>query len=199
MFPHSYKGMDNATQDMLIKSWQHAFKDIPFEVVSEVTMSVVENEEREYAPTPAHIKKLIVKTVDDTPDVAEAWSEVKRALQTWSYVESWRTLPKEVQEVVSVNDLQDWGMMSHDSIENNVYPHFRERYNRHIQKKKEIGMLSDKAKALLGIEAPKPKMMQIDYDAEAKERSRQIEAEIKRLDEERRLLRETYESANNNG
>lgn len=198
-YQHSFKDEDVEVQKMIITSWHHAFKDIPYEVVGGVVMSIVENEDREFAPNIAHVKSLIAKATDTTASVDEAWQEVKRSLQTWSYAESWKTLSPEVKEIVSVSDLQDWGEMSHESIEKVVYPHFRDRYNRHIEKKKTVDMLPDNVKALLGIESPKPKMMQIDYGAEAKERTKQIEAEIKRLDEERRLLRETYESANNNG
>lgn len=192
-FPNYYKQLDHDESEILINSWQHAFKDTQFSLVSECVMNVVENENREYPPNIAFIKNKLSKLADTSTNEDDAWQLVKKSLQTWSYVDSYNALPADIKKCVTVSDLQDWGEMQHDEIERIVYPHFRDRYRRQLEQEREYSTLSNGLKQIADNSSKKESFVKIsvpEYMTEVKKIPATKESNEKLIEEIRKQQEE---------
>lgn len=133
--PKTYTAQETEWQ---LSLWTDAFKDIPFELGFRVIADIIENEDRDFAPTLGHIKSKINKLMDTSLDVDDAWQLVKKSVQSWDAYESWKELPEEIQKVVSVSDIREWGMMSSDTFNSVVKAQFTKSFNRRKESYQEL-------------------------------------------------------------
>lgn len=171
--------------------WCDAFKDVPYAICARVVTDIIQNEDREFAPSLGHIKSRINKLLDTTLDPEDAWHLVKKAIQTWDVVESWRQLPKDIQRVVTPTDLQDWGKMDSDDVNNWVKTSFMKSYKRSTDNQKELARLPQQIKDLLGITQREEELDKIrmgglvDYDKQQLMIAQSIKKDIKRIEDEK--------------
>lgn len=140
-YPGSYSKLSEADAKATAELWAAMFADESREVVAAAVKAIMlEQPEREFAPTIGMVKKRIVQFGEPERLTAQdAWQIVTHACKHCSLQNPkpmFDKLPPEVQRAVgSPNQLRDWGMIDEETFQTVVASNFRRIWE--IQQRRE--------------------------------------------------------------
>lgn len=141
-YPGSYRGMSVQEAKATVTLWAGMF-DEPREVVeAAVKMIILDEPEREFAPTIGAVKAKIYKiTHPDEMTAQEAWVLVSRAVSRCDMQnpsKEFEKLPPAVQRAVgSANQLREWGMVDEDIFGSVIASNFRKIWDKQQTRERE--------------------------------------------------------------
>ena len=145
-YPGSYHGMSVQEAKATVALWAGMF-DEPREVVEAAVKAIIlEQPDREFAPTIGQVKARIYKLMHPNELTAqEAWVLVSRAVTRCDLQhpsKTFETLPPAVQRAVgSPNQLREWGMVSEDVFGSVVASNFRKIWEKQQTREREQAAL----------------------------------------------------------
>lgn len=145
-YPGSYHGMSVQEAKATVALWAGMF-DEPREVVEAAIKAIIlEQPDREFAPTIGQVKARIYKLMHPNELTAqEAWVLVSRAVTRCDLQhpsKTFETLPPAVQRAVgSPNQLREWGMVSEDVFGSVVASNFRKIWEKQQTREREQAAL----------------------------------------------------------
>lgn len=145
-YPGSYRGMSAQDAKATVTLWAGMF-DEPREVVEAAIKTIILDEpEREFAPTIGAVKAKIYKiTHPDEMTAQEAWVLVSRAVSRCDLQnpsKEFERLPPAVQRAVgSANQLREWGMVDEDIFGSVIASNFRKIWDKQQVREREQAAL----------------------------------------------------------
>lgn len=131
-YPNSFRDMQEADRNALVKLWHRQFAEADYKVVSLAVDSIIATDPSGFMPTIGKVKQEITKlTQPEALTEQEAWLLVEKACRNSSYnaKEEYDKLPPEVQRLVgSPNQLREWAIMDADELKTVVASNFMRSY-----------------------------------------------------------------------
>lgn len=130
-WPASYRGLTAKEANATVALWAEMFADEPRELVAAAVKAIIlEESDREFAPTIGAVKQRVIKLREPEEMTAqEAWQCVTKAVTHCSLQDPSREfnkLPEAVQRAVgSPNQLRDWGLVDETVFHTVVASNFR--------------------------------------------------------------------------
>jgi len=153
-FPHSFKDMGQDDIQATVNLWAMMFADDPYPAVNASVCALIASRKTGYSPTIGEVKeKLQDYAVSDAPSETEAWALVSKACRNglYGYRKEFDKLPPAVQEAVgAAEQLRAWAAMDADTLESVVASNFMRSYRAQTAKDKEIAMLPQEVRQMLG-------------------------------------------------
>lgn len=153
-YPQSFSKLDDLHIRAKANLWAELFADDPPQLVLAAVKSIVAGEAREFAPSAGEIKtKMHDLTSEPTISETEAWALVSKACANgiYGYEAEFAKLPPDVQAAVGrPEQLKEWGMMDAETVQSVVASNFMRGFKAVQKREKEIAMLPDSVKTLIG-------------------------------------------------
>ena len=153
-YPGSYHGMSVQEAKATVALWAGMF-DEPREVVeAAVKALILEQPDREFAPTIGQVKARIYKLMNpDELTAQEAWVLVSRAVTRCDMQnpsKEYGKLPPAVQRAVgSANQLREWGMVDEDIFGSVIASNFRKIWDKQQTREREQAALPAELKRMI--------------------------------------------------
>lgn len=152
-YPSSFTGMDARTMRLKTELWEREFAKDDINLVYAAIRAYMESPER-FAPSIGQVReKMRLLTQKESLSEQAAWALVSRACRNglYGYQKEFDKLPAEVQRAVGVPEqLRAWAAMDADTLESVVASNFMRSYRAQTAKDKEIAMLPQEVRQMLG-------------------------------------------------
>lgn len=162
-YPHSFKGMKEADGWAMVNLWQMQFADVPAQEVTAAVNALIATRTAGYSPTIGEVKVKLhsLRSVECLSE-QEAWSLVSKACRNglYGYKQEFEKLPPEVQRAVGAPEqLREWAGMDADTVQSVVASNFMRNYRTTQARQKEVAMLPESVREMIGGIAEGMKML----------------------------------------
>lgn len=114
-YPDTFRNMSDDAYKVMVGVWAQAFREEPYELVTNAVMAFMTNSTVRFAPNVGMIKEQIRQLMHpDELTEGEAWAKVQAALRNSAYgsEEEFAKLPPAIQKVIgSASNLKSYAMM----------------------------------------------------------------------------------------
>ena len=162
-YPSSFKDLDRMDIEAMTQLWQTLFADENYPDVSAAVYALISSRTVGYSPTVGEVKEKLhsLRTVNELSE-QDAWALVSKACQNglYGYRKEFDKLPPEVQRAVgSAEQLKAWAAMDVDTVESVVASNFKRSFRVNAERKKELDMLPESVRSVIGQLADGMKMI----------------------------------------
>ena len=136
----------------MIDVWTMLFEDEDANKIANATKAYLKSNSNAFMPTPAMlIEKAYNMFEPKGMTEQQAWNHISRAIRNGNYHarEEWENLPKEVQEMCSVQDIRDWAGMDTDKVQTVVASNWQRSFKVREKARQEYNRLPNATKDLI--------------------------------------------------
>lgn len=135
---------EKGKSDILVKTWQSCFNDIPYEVVANAVKKTMLTSQ--FPPTIAEVRKQAIEMINPSTQktAIEAWNEAIKMISNGIYMtqEQFETHSPEVKKFFgSVNQVKQLAMVDSETINTVTKGQFLKQYEVIVQREKEQKLL----------------------------------------------------------